>query len=275
MGTRNLTCVVKNGEYKVAQYGQFDGYPSGVGCDILEELLKPNSIKLLKENVDSLKIVTQEMIDKEIIAKAGSLELFKGMEVIKRNNIWEEINTLYPTPTREVAGKIINYIVNGYDDYISLYLSFAADSVFCEWAYVIDLDKNTFEVYSGFNKEPLTEEDRFFEFESLCENGYHPVKKVIEFNLDNLPSQSDFCDTIDKLVNEDDDKEIENNTPKEEMQLNLIIKKGDNLSPYVCKSSELLKELQLTLIEESKKNNCSISIIYNGNTIFLVDYSNI
>ena len=115
MGTRNLTCVVKNGEYKVAQYGQFDGYPSGVGCDILEELLKPNSIKLLKENVDSLKIVTQEMIDKEIIAKAGSLELFKGMEVIKRNNIWEEINTLYPTPTREVAGKIINYIVNGYD----------------------------------------------------------------------------------------------------------------------------------------------------------------
>ena len=28
MGTRNLTCVFKDGEYKVAQYGQWDGYPS-------------------------------------------------------------------------------------------------------------------------------------------------------------------------------------------------------------------------------------------------------
>jgi len=27
MGTRNLTCVMKDGQYKVAQYGQWDGYP--------------------------------------------------------------------------------------------------------------------------------------------------------------------------------------------------------------------------------------------------------
>ena len=35
MGTRHLTCVVKDGDYKVAQYGQWDGYPSGQGIDIL------------------------------------------------------------------------------------------------------------------------------------------------------------------------------------------------------------------------------------------------
>src|SRR3546814_20563425 len=32
MGTRNLTCVVVDGAYKVAQYGQWDGYPSGQGA---------------------------------------------------------------------------------------------------------------------------------------------------------------------------------------------------------------------------------------------------
>ena len=42
MGTRNLTCVVKNGEFVVAQYGQWDGYPDGNGFKILEFLEKIN-----------------------------------------------------------------------------------------------------------------------------------------------------------------------------------------------------------------------------------------
>jgi len=29
MGTRNLTIVTSNGKTKVAQYGQWDGYPGG------------------------------------------------------------------------------------------------------------------------------------------------------------------------------------------------------------------------------------------------------
>lgn len=31
MGTRNLTAVYLDGQYKVAQYGQWDGYPEGRG----------------------------------------------------------------------------------------------------------------------------------------------------------------------------------------------------------------------------------------------------
>lgn len=31
MGTRNPTAVVLDGEYKLAQYGQWDGFPSGQG----------------------------------------------------------------------------------------------------------------------------------------------------------------------------------------------------------------------------------------------------
>ena len=42
MGTRNLTMVISNGETKVAQYGQWDGYPSGNGVIVLEFLTSTN-----------------------------------------------------------------------------------------------------------------------------------------------------------------------------------------------------------------------------------------
>lgn len=35
MGTRNLTAVYLDGQYKVAQYGQWDGYPEGQGITVL------------------------------------------------------------------------------------------------------------------------------------------------------------------------------------------------------------------------------------------------
>ena len=36
MGTRNITFVIRNGEKKVAQYCQWDGYPTGRGAEVLK-----------------------------------------------------------------------------------------------------------------------------------------------------------------------------------------------------------------------------------------------
>ena len=44
MGTRNLTIVHSNGEYKVAQYGQWDGYPEGLGIQLLKYLKEINML---------------------------------------------------------------------------------------------------------------------------------------------------------------------------------------------------------------------------------------
>ena len=38
MGTRFLTAVFADGQYRVAQYGQWDGYPEGAGVNILHFL---------------------------------------------------------------------------------------------------------------------------------------------------------------------------------------------------------------------------------------------
>jgi hypothetical protein len=38
MGTRHLIAVQLDGEYRIAQYGQWDGYPEGQGVDVLKFL---------------------------------------------------------------------------------------------------------------------------------------------------------------------------------------------------------------------------------------------
>ena len=75
-------------------------------------------------------------------------------------------------------------------------IEFAGDSLFCEFAYVIDLSKNTFEVYEGFQKKPLSKEERFYKYfdkkQEYRTEKYYPVKKIAEFPLDKLPTDKKF-----------------------------------------------------------------------------------
>ena len=187
MGTRNLTCVIKDGDYKVAQYkvaqyGQWDGHPEGQGLIALN-LLQNMELEKLKEQVSKVEFISSREIDKMIDGVAGS---------------WAKI---YPEFSRDTGAEILSIVYNSEKPTkLCNEINFVTDSLFCEWAYVVDLDKNTFEVYEGFNQQPLEQFERFYDIPSKDSgsNGFYQVKQVATFDLNNLPTKDHFLQTLKK-----------------------------------------------------------------------------
>ena len=61
-----------------------------------------------------------------------------------------------------------------------------------DYAYVIDLERRTFEAYKGWNKTPVPQGERFYDGNEPSEIGYFPFREMGVFDLDNLPSFPDF-----------------------------------------------------------------------------------
>lgn len=198
MGTRHLICVVKNGEYKVAQYGQWDGYPDGQGTGVLKFLTGMNK-ELFTQKVEQLSFATEEEHKQTYIdAGAEPNSEWVTMDVSDRHK------KLYPENSRDTGSDILGMVQNSTKPLKLINgIDFADDSLFCEWAYVVDLDKNTFEVYEGFNKTPLAESERFYKAEQ-GKMEYYPVKHVISHNLNALPLEDEFLSFF-KTESEEDE----------------------------------------------------------------------
>ena len=100
----------------------------------------------------------------------------------------------HPEFSRNTGAGILEMVQN-HSDGMKLQdsINFAADGLFCEWAWVIDLDAGTFEGYCGFGQTPLAENDRFYFLRDLeKDNGYHGVRLAAKWNLDALPTDEEF-----------------------------------------------------------------------------------
>lgn len=201
MGTRNLTMVILNNQTKVAQYGQWDGYPAGQGATVVEFLRKAN-IDKLKTNILKCRFLSEEEID----ARYKALGITGDFMSMEQSANFKASN---PQLNRDMAAEVLEEIYNGNVYELWDNSAFANDSLFCEWAYVVDLDKMELEVYTGFNKQPLTEKDRFFPLQgdvSRIEDTYFPIKLLKSFDINNLPTEDDFikeCEPVEEEEPED------------------------------------------------------------------------
>lgn len=187
MGTRNLTMVVKGGDYKVAQYCQWDGYPSGQGATVLTFLRDEMDRGRFEAAVAAAREISEE--DLKALWKECGADRDDGFVTMEVAN---EFKKRYPWLHRDCGADVLKIIQDcGGDIALNLALAFVKDSLFCEWAYVVDLDANVLEVYEGFNTKPLAESDRFFSEESP-RNEYWPIRLAKSYPLDALPTDDEF-----------------------------------------------------------------------------------
>lgn len=192
MGTRNLTIVYMDGEYKVAQYGQFDGYPEGQGLTCLNFLRDEMNESLFRERLKKVRFGTDEEIN--LIFKSFGA----GDDGLINYKDYDRLGEAYPALHRSTAAEILSLIQSGSAQMLVNDISFAADNS-CEWAYVIDLDKRTFEVYSCYDVRPYTEDDRF---NFLARK--QVLKLVSSWSIDDLPTENEF---LKQTSSEDDEEE--------------------------------------------------------------------
>ena len=118
MSTRGVVGYYKNGNLKVT-FNHFDSYPGGLGESVKQYIFE--NINNLDDHFNNIKLINNEQLT---------------------DSIEEELNSLE-------QGNLLEYVTLGYmfDE-----KEFLKDSLFCGWAYIIDLDKKVLEIYRGFNE---------------------------------------------------------------------------------------------------------------------------
>lgn len=193
MGTRHLTCVVQNGDFKVAQYGQWDGYPEGQGFTVLSFLrgqvaADPTLAAFRQAVADSHWVTPEEQAE---IDKAFPDEWMTMGEAAS-------FREAYPSLTRDTGAGVLALLPCLLNDN----RAFAADGLFCEWVWLIDLDANVLEAYDGFHKRGEAIEGRFKDMEVGEDSEYLPVSLRASWPLDQLPDEATFLAAF-----EDEDEE--------------------------------------------------------------------
>jgi hypothetical protein len=123
MGTRHSqTVITKEGEVKIRQYGQWDGYPSGQGVNILR-YLKTGNLKKYQKNLANIIEATEEDI-----------------AIVNADKDWKES---YPHMSRDCGSKIHKLIEKGKVKFVN-FIDESEANFWCEGFYTINFQTNEF-----------------------------------------------------------------------------------------------------------------------------------
>jgi hypothetical protein len=142
MGTRNLTKVIdSNGVTKVAQYGQWDGYPAGQGVNAL---IHAYNHRQIESKLDKLYFLSDSEIE-----NINSLLSASG----------QPVSEVYPTLSRDTCADILGYVAWSSDVFLVDSSDFESDELFCEAVYTLDFQQKKFiSTYGGHTLEHSLDE---------------------------------------------------------------------------------------------------------------------
>jgi len=147
MGTRNLVMVTSKGKIKVAQYGQWDGYPTGQGAVIAKFLQDELDLRKFKKHVDALEFADSKFIESTWKDCGADDSGFVTFEIGDLHGI------IYPEFSRDTGAEILGLIQTGLFPLAQNEIEFLEEGLYCEYAYDINLDKKTVTIYTGGKKK--------------------------------------------------------------------------------------------------------------------------
>jgi hypothetical protein len=139
MGTRNLTKVIDaDGITRVAQYGQWDGYPEYTGTRILDFIKEHQMLEKIEKSLVKATFATQEElaeISKPFVNDEDMMSFEQG----------QDFSIMYPSLTRDTGCDILRVLVysNG-PIALADESDFESDDLFCEGVYTLNYQTREF-----------------------------------------------------------------------------------------------------------------------------------
>ena len=166
MGTRGITQVIdKNGQAVVAQYGQWDHYPSGQGINVLDFIRGYKNLGLLESSLSKAYFATDE-------------ELQAAIDSVVHSDGWmnmdeaDKFAAMFPSLTRDTGSDILKVLVYSTGRVpLRNDVEFIKDELFCEGVFTINFQTR--------------------EFISQCGT-------TVTFSLDSLPSNEEYLEAFQK-----------------------------------------------------------------------------
>lgn len=147
MGTRGLIGFILNGDLN-GSYCQYDMYPSGVGRALQLELAGTDIL------TESIFAELRPMAARMQTVKASDTPTEEQKKALR--HLHENVSTGndFYAYLRKNHGTLLGVLKTGIMTNDS---DFIQDSLFCEWAYIFDFDKETVHILKGFNQHRSAE----------------------------------------------------------------------------------------------------------------------
>lgn len=187
MGTRGIVGFTAEGKDHFA-YNHFDSYPDGLGVDMVTFVRDR-----VAKNPDRFKALAVNM--KDISGTKPTKQDIKRCEPWTDLGVSNQSTDDWYCLLRDTQGDPYAILSCGYYENSN---GFINDSLFCEYAYVINFDTGMLEFYEGFQKAPH-DNGRFSGNESTGD--YYPCALVGEYPFDSIPE-----DWMEQLFHHEDEE---------------------------------------------------------------------
>lgn len=180
MSTRGIWGFRLNNQDKLT-YNHYDSYLEGLGIELILALEGHNLTKL-KDRVRFLQLVDENDTPHE--KQIETLKNYTNLSIgTKDEKDWYCL-------LKETQGNLDATLDAGYmiDNH-----AFVKDSLFCEWGYIINLDDEVFEIYTGFQRNEHNN-GRYANLKRTELHSYYPIAliKTIKIDKDILKNYKDF-----------------------------------------------------------------------------------